>query len=51
MSVPSDGFVILEDDVKEFFLDQIKVMLEDGEIQEADFDNMTRILKGYQEEE
>ena len=50
-SVPSDGFVILEDDVKEFFLDQIKVMLEDGEIQEADFDNMTRILKGYQEEE
>lgn len=51
ISVPSDGFVILEDDVKDFFIDQMKVMLEDGEIDDANFDNMTRILKGIEEEE
>ena len=51
MSVPSDGFVILEDDVKDYFVDQMKVMLEDGDIDEANFDSMSRILKSIEEEE
>lgn len=45
-SVPSDGFVILEDDVKDYFIDQIKLMLENGEMNESDFENLTRIIKG-----
>jgi len=50
MSVPSGGFVILEDDVKDYFVDQIKVTIEDSEIDDYEFDLLTRIMKSIEEE-